>query len=108
MDLSFFWEIQFIGHFAYSFEYGKWATILKGQFWAFSQPQVTFQGLDFQKHFVTNFKFPRASTIVNIELGLFLGTLHYFFEQFQNIIHINDHFIYTFYLGNKCSNKKGS
>jgi hypothetical protein len=50
MDLSFFWEIQFIGHFAYSFEYGKWATILKGQFWAFSQLQVTFQGLDSQKH----------------------------------------------------------
>jgi hypothetical protein len=50
MDLSFFWEIQFIGHFAYSFKYGKWAIILKEQFWAFSQPQSTFQRLDSQKH----------------------------------------------------------
>jgi hypothetical protein len=79
MNLSFFWEIQFIGHFAYSFEYGKSATIFKGQFWAFSQSQATFHGLDSQKNFVTNFKFPRASTFVSIELGLFLGTLHIYF-----------------------------
>jgi hypothetical protein len=108
MNLSFFWEIQFIGHFAYSFEYEKWATILKGQFRVFSQSQATFQGLDYQKHLVTNFKFHRASPFVSIELGLFLGTLHIFFDQFQNIVHISDHFIYTFYLGNRCSNEKGS
>jgi hypothetical protein len=47
----------------------KWATILKAQFWAFPHPQAISQGLDFQKHFVTNFKFFRTLIFVNIKLG---------------------------------------
>lgn len=47
----------------------KWATILKAQFWAFPHPQAISQGLDFQKHFVTNFKFFRALIFINIKLG---------------------------------------
>jgi hypothetical protein len=30
MGLPCFWEIQLINHFAYSFEYGKWASTLRG------------------------------------------------------------------------------
>ncbi len=76
-----------------SFEYGEWATILKGQFLVFPQPQGTFQGLDSQKRFFINYKFPRASIFVSIELGLFLGIFNTFFDQFQSILHINNHFI---------------
>jgi hypothetical protein len=36
-DLPCFWEIQLVDHFAYSFEYGKWVAILKGEFSTFPQ-----------------------------------------------------------------------
>jgi hypothetical protein len=68
MGLPCFWEIQLIGHYVYSFEYGKRATILRGQFSAFLQPQTTSQGLDFQIHFVINFTFPKPLVFINIEL----------------------------------------
>jgi hypothetical protein len=43
---------------------------------------------------------------VSIKLGPFLGILHIFLDQFQNILH-NNHFIYTFYLGSRCEMKMG-
>jgi hypothetical protein len=68
MGFPCYWEIQLIGHFAYCFEYGKRATILRGQFSAFLQSQTTSQGLDFQIHHVINFTFPKALVFINIAL----------------------------------------
>jgi hypothetical protein len=50
------------------------------------------------KQFIINLEPSKTLVLVNIKLGLFEGTLHTFFNQFQGVLHIFNYLIYTFHL----------
>ncbi len=104
----FFWETQLIGHFAFLLllSMANGPQYQRGNFGHFPNLKSFFRGLSFNNTFVNNVKKIRVLIYVSIKLGPFLGILHIFLDQFQNILH-NNHFIYTFYLGSRCEMKMG-